>query len=78
MMVDEHKIGWSCDPNDPQALANLIDEICNDFHHLCIESPRKVFEEYFSEKNGTEKFAAEIIYIFQYTRKNSEENRGAS
>lgn len=63
MMVEEHKIGWSCDPNDPQGLATLIDEICNDFYSSWIGSSRKAFEDHFSEKIGAEKFVEEIISL---------------
>ncbi|ASP09378.1 glycosyltransferase WbuB [Pseudomonas aeruginosa] len=57
-IIDETGIGWNCPPNDPVALARLIDEICE----LDLSSlggvPRSVLQQNYSEYISLEKFAA--------------------
>jgi glycosyltransferase involved in cell wall biosynthesis len=55
MMVIEHKIGWTCEPSNPVALASTIDMICEGFWHQQINSPREVFLKSYSAKISLEK-----------------------
>ncbi|WP_213663095.1 glycosyltransferase family 4 protein [Stutzerimonas stutzeri] len=57
-MIHEDKIGWSCAPDDPAALAVLIDNICQaDISSMC-GHPRKILQEKYSESAALEKFIA--------------------
>ena len=48
MVVVEHKVGWTCEPSNPVALASIIDLICEEFGQRQINSPRRVFLENYS------------------------------
>lgn len=57
-MINEEAIGWCCAPNDPAALAALIDTICHtDTSDMC-GYPRKVLQEKYSESAALDKFVA--------------------
>jgi len=51
LVIKEHQIGWSIEPDKPNELAILIDSICNDFASIKIvgERSRKIVKRYFSQ-----------------------------
>lgn len=49
LMLSEFPVGWRCDPNSPQQLANLIDEICRIPEEIYKKKPRDVFLDNYSE-----------------------------
>lgn len=55
-MVKEHQIGWVESSNQPQQLAQLIDDICE--HKLAshVDSPRAILEKYYHQDVLLEKF----------------------
>ena len=54
-VVLDEKIGWYCEPNNPQSLAKLIDNVC-EINALSSSSPRQVFMKYFTEEIALNKF----------------------
>ncbi|WPP47396.1 glycosyltransferase family 4 protein [Pseudomonas sp. AN-1] len=57
-MIHEEAIGWSCAPDDPAALAALIDNICQAHISSMHGHPRKVLQEKYSESAALDKFIA--------------------
>lgn len=57
-MIHEEAIGWSCAPDDPAALAALIDNICQTDISSMRGHPRKVLQEKYSESAALDKFIA--------------------
>jgi glycosyltransferase involved in cell wall biosynthesis len=55
MVVVEHKVGWTCEPSNPVALASTIDVICEEFGRQQINSPRGIFIENYSASVSLEK-----------------------
>ena len=68
MMVNEHKIGWTCEPSNSVALASTIDMICEGFRCQQINSPRGVFLREYSAKIILEKLI-ERLDSFELRRK---------
>lgn len=58
LMINEEAIGWSCAPNDPAALAALIDNICQADISNMHGHPRKVLQQKYSESAALDKFVA--------------------
>ena len=61
IMIREHNIGWVCEPDDPVALAKLIDEICSNFKSKRLSSVRSVFEQHFSGRVGLDRLVYEVL-----------------
>ena len=57
-MINEEAIGWNCAPNDPGALAALIDDICQADISSMYGRPRKVLRQKYSESAALDKFVA--------------------
>lgn len=57
-MIREEAIGWSCVPDDPAALASLIDDICQMEVSNMRGRPRRVLLEKYSESAALGKFIA--------------------
>lgn len=55
-MIHEDRIGWTCEPDDPAALAALIDHICQTDISCLNGRPRKVLQEKYSESAALDKF----------------------
>ena len=51
LVINEHKIGWSVEPENPYELAKVIDTICNDFKSIENrgKKSRMVVENYFTK-----------------------------
>ncbi len=62
-MIKNHNIGWHVEAENPQLLAKKLDEIVlvNEKEQLLFNSPRKILEEFYSEKVAMEK-VINIIY----------------
>ena len=60
LTVAEHQIGWVCQPADPTALAQLIDQICEGLGCPTSGNPRQVFEQHYAERVGLERFMREF------------------
>jgi glycosyltransferase involved in cell wall biosynthesis len=57
LTVREHGIGWQCDPANPQALAKLIDKVCQLDLTGMSGKPRKVLQDNFSEEKVLSRFS---------------------
>lgn len=60
LTVAEHQIGWVCEPANPAALAQLIDQICEGVGCPAAGNPRQVFEQHYAERVGLERFMREF------------------
>ncbi len=63
-MVEKHTIGWSVSAGDPQALADLFLEICQNFNTKELSSSRKVLIENYSEQIAMKK----IVNVIEEVR----------
>ena len=64
LLVAEHKIGWQCEPEDPQAMASLIDSLCENDRHNLVQSPRTVLKEHFSGRESLVSMSESIKLLF--------------
>lgn len=62
LMIDEYGIGWQCEPDAPDELANKIDFICDHPHEISKMKPREVFEKNYSGLKSLDKIS-EIMNI---------------
>lgn len=65
-MIHEEAIGWSCLPDDPAALADLIDDICRMEVSSMRGRPRKVLLEKYSESAALDKFIVCINSAWEF------------
>lgn len=64
-MVSQHNIGWTCRPNDPQSLADLMNSIYLNRFDFGLSSPREILIKYYSEDVALSKFSKIIKkYLF--------------
>ena len=56
-MIAENSIGWRCNPNEPEQLAILIDEICDAPLEIAKTQSRKVFLDNYTEEIVLSNFA---------------------
>lgn len=59
-LIDEHGIGWHCEPGDPQALAELIDRIADEDLELKKGLPRQVLQQHFNEDKVLDLFSQQV------------------
>jgi len=59
LVINEHNLGWTIEPDDEKKLALLIDEICknNDKYLSMGKKSRKIVEQYFSKDVILNKYA---------------------
>lgn len=60
LMIEEFPIGWRCDPDSPDQLAKLIDDVCASRRKIAEMSPREIFLKNYSEKVVLEKICKEL------------------
>jgi len=60
LIIAEHQIGWQCEPDAPDELAEKIDYICSNPQEIMKMSPRKLFEESYTGVKSLSKIS-EII-----------------
>lgn len=63
LMLSEFPVGWRCDPNSPQQLASLIDEICRFPRVIDEKIPRDVFLKNYSENVVVSKICENLRVI---------------
>jgi len=64
LLLAEYKIGWQCEPEDPQAMASLIDSLCENDRHNLVVSPRTVLKEHFSGRESLVSMSESIKRLF--------------
>lgn len=63
-LIDEYDIGWHCQPDDPQALATLIDRVTNENLALKRGRPRQVLQAHFAEDKVLDLFYQQVRDVF--------------
>jgi len=70
--VGEHQIGWVCVPGNPVALAQFIDNICGQVQPLPVGRSRNVFEHFYAESVGLERFVREVLLLAETAERNAD------
>ncbi|WP_386690141.1 glycosyltransferase family 4 protein [Lonepinella sp. MS14437] len=62
-MIHQHNIGWTIDPKDTSAIAQLLDSVVLLDHQYDLNSPKEILQGYYSESSAVGKIIAIIKKI---------------
>jgi glycosyltransferase involved in cell wall biosynthesis len=66
-VIRELGVGWHCRPNDPLALAKMIEAVCNINLELLAGKSVVAFRENYSEKLALDKFFSHVVRLVRPT-----------